>query len=204
LRYPRWGGRRNAVRLEKCWGVGKGLESRQNPQRRVHALLANLPADQNLCRKKTTLQTWLNFTCNFAFDQTPKTLCEPKRLPKTDEFYFDQNNCRNEKIFYADQNACWKSAVFTFAKTFAKKRQADFWNLAKLTTNKTEATKQSQSKPPQTKTQTKNLEADFSDLTKQTWIYANEKTPPKEKAENLKTCLLKNIDPNRLLEKCHR
>jgi len=39
LRYPRWGGRRNAVRLEKCSGVEKGLESRQNPQRRVHALL---------------------------------------------------------------------------------------------------------------------------------------------------------------------
>ena len=40
LRYPRWGGRRDAVRLGKCWGVEKGLESRQNPQRRVHALLA--------------------------------------------------------------------------------------------------------------------------------------------------------------------
>ena len=38
-RYPRWGGRRNAVRLGKCRGVEKGLESRQNPQRRVHALL---------------------------------------------------------------------------------------------------------------------------------------------------------------------
>jgi len=30
------------------------------------------------------------------------------------------------------------------------------------------------------------------------------KTPSNEKAENLKTCLLKNIDPKRLLEKCHR
>jgi hypothetical protein len=30
----------------------KGLESRQNPQRRVHALLGNLPADQNLCPKR--------------------------------------------------------------------------------------------------------------------------------------------------------
>jgi len=40
LRYPRWGGRRNAVRLEKCLGVENCLESRQNPQRRVHALLA--------------------------------------------------------------------------------------------------------------------------------------------------------------------
>jgi hypothetical protein len=40
MRYPRWGGRRNAVRLEKCSGVEKGLKSRQTPQRRVHALLA--------------------------------------------------------------------------------------------------------------------------------------------------------------------
>ena len=47
LRYPRWGGRRDAVRLEKCWGVEKCLESRQTPQRRVHALLGNLLAYQN-------------------------------------------------------------------------------------------------------------------------------------------------------------
>jgi len=39
LRYPRWGGRRDAVRLEKGWGVGKGLKMPPNPQRRVHALL---------------------------------------------------------------------------------------------------------------------------------------------------------------------
>ena len=45
LRYPRWGGRRDAVRLEKGWGVEKGLESRQNPQRRVHALLAGFVQD---------------------------------------------------------------------------------------------------------------------------------------------------------------
>ena len=42
LRYPRWGGRRDAVRLGKCRGVEKGLESRQNPQRRVHALLGGV------------------------------------------------------------------------------------------------------------------------------------------------------------------
>jgi hypothetical protein len=40
LRYPRWGGRRNAVRLEKGRGVEKGLEMPPSPQRRVHALLA--------------------------------------------------------------------------------------------------------------------------------------------------------------------
>jgi hypothetical protein len=39
LRYPRWGGRRNAVQTEKTTSVEKCLELRQNPQRRVHALL---------------------------------------------------------------------------------------------------------------------------------------------------------------------
>jgi hypothetical protein len=61
-----------------------------------------------------------------------------------------------------------KRAAFTFTKTFAKKRQADFENLAKRTMNKAEATKQSQSKLPQTKTQVRNLETDFSDSTKPT------------------------------------
>ena len=86
----------------------------------MHALLANLPADQNLCRKKTTPPTWQDFTCNFAFYQNPKTLCEPKRLLKKTNFILNRNNCWNEKIFYADQNACRKKAAFTFTKTFAK------------------------------------------------------------------------------------
>jgi len=59
---------------------------------------------------------------------------QPKRLLK------------RENIF-AVQNACEKSVTFTFTKTFAKKRQADFGNLAKPTMNKAEVTKQSQSKP---------------------------------------------------------
>jgi hypothetical protein len=58
--------------------------------------------------------------------------------------------------------------AFTFTKTYAKKRQADFENLCKRTMNKTEATKQSQSKPLRTEAQAENLEADFSDSTKAT------------------------------------
>jgi len=72
--------------------------------------------------------------------------------------------------------------TFIFTRTFAKKRQADFENLAKPTTNKTEATKQSQSKPLQTKTQTKNLEADFSDSTRPTRNYASEENTAKRKS----------------------
>jgi len=51
--------------------------------------------------------------------------------------------------------------------------------------------KQSQSKPLQTETPAKNLEADFSDLTKPTRTYTSEENAAKRKAENLKTCLLK-------------
>jgi len=78
----------------------------------------------------------------------------PNRLLKKGDLYFYQNLCQEKTCLDKLDN------------------QADFENLAKRTTNKTEATKQSQSKPLQTKTPVK-------------------KTPPNEKAENLKTCLLK-------------
>jgi len=55
-----------------------------------------------------------------------------------------------------------------FYQNLYQKKQPDFGNLAKPTTNKAEAAKQSQSKPQQTKTQAENLEADFSDWTKPT------------------------------------
>ena len=64
--------------------------------------------------------------------------------------------------------------IFTFTKTFAKKRQADFENLRSQSRTKTETTKQNQSKPKLTETQTKNLEADFSDSTKPTRNFADE------------------------------
>jgi len=38
--------------------------------------------------KKTTPQTWLDFTRNFVFYQSPKTLCKPKRLLEKDKPYF--------------------------------------------------------------------------------------------------------------------
>jgi hypothetical protein len=51
-------------------------------------------------------------------------------------------------------------------RNFAKRKRADFENLHNRPRTKTKATKQSQSKPTLTKTQIKNLEADFSDSTK--------------------------------------
>jgi hypothetical protein len=69
--------------------------------------------------------------------------------------------------------------ICIFTKTFAQKRQADFENLTKPTTNKTETTKQSQSKPLRTEAQAENLEADFSDSTKPTRNYASEENTAK-------------------------
>ena len=42
LRYPRWGGGRRSRPTGKCSGVENCLRFRQNPQRRVHALLGSL------------------------------------------------------------------------------------------------------------------------------------------------------------------
>jgi len=86
-----------------------------------------------------------------------------------------------------------KSVTFIFTKTFAKKRQADFGNLAEPTTNKAKATKQSQSKPLQTKTLDKNLEADFSNSTKPTRTYANEENIAKRKSRELENLLAEKI-----------
>ena len=135
--------------------------------------------------------TRLDFTHNFAFYQNQKTLSEPKHSLKKDKLYFEPKRLLNEGILYANQNACWKRTICIFTKTYAEKRRADFENLAKPTRNKTEATKQSQSKPPQTETQAKNLETDFNNSTKPTWNFADERKFVEQKKSNLKTCLLK-------------
>jgi len=64
--------------------------------------------------------------------------------------------------------------ICIFTKTFARKRQADFGNQRSQPRTKTEATKQSQSKPLPTETQAENLKADFSDSTKPTRNFADE------------------------------
>jgi len=120
-----------------------------------------------------------------------------KQLPKREKYFMLTWTLAEKKCdFYFYQNLCQE-------KTCLDKldNQADFGNLAKPAKNKTETTKQSQSKPLQTETPAKNLEADFCDSTKQTRIYANEETAANEKAKNLKTCLLKKYWPKTLLWK---
>ena len=176
----------------------------QNPTRQVHALLGNLPADQNLCRKKTTPQTRPNFTPDFIFDQNRK-LWLAKTVAKKTNFTLNQNNCRNEKIFYADQNACWKKDDLYFYQNLCQAKTSRFWKPTQPTTNKAEVTKQSFSKPSQAETLMKNLEADFSDSTKPTRTYASEENTAKRKRRELENLLAeKNIDQKLYFEKRHR
>jgi len=135
--------------------------------------------------------TWLDFTRNFAFYQNPKTLCEPKRLLKKDELYFEP-----KQLLKRGNILCWperlqKKSDFYFYQNLCWKKTSRFWKPTKPTTNKAKAAKQSQSKPPQTKTQAKNLEADFSDLAKPTWTYANEENAAKRKSRELENLLAK-------------
>jgi len=72
-------------------------------------------------QKKTTPQTWLNFTRNFAFDQNPKTLCDPKRLPKKDELYFEP-----KQLLKRENILCWpkrllKKGGFYFCQNLCRK-----------------------------------------------------------------------------------
>jgi hypothetical protein len=87
----------------------------------------------------------------------------PNRLLKKGDLYFYQNLCQEKTCLDKLEN------------------QADFENLAKRTTNKTEVTKQSQSKPLRSETQAKNLEADFSDWTKPIRTYASGESATKRK-----------------------
>jgi hypothetical protein len=64
--------------------------------------------------------------------------------------------------------------------------------------NKAEAAKRRQSKPPQTETQAKTLKPISATWQRKPETMPTKKTPPNEKAENLKTCLLKNIKPKTL------
>jgi len=95
------------------------LESRQNPQRRVHALLGNLPADQNLCPKRQHRKldrilpaTWiLTKAQNHSQSkhllekngQYHHRLCQSKNLAEKNGL----SRC-HDFIICASQNACGK------------------------------------------------------------------------------------------------
>jgi len=151
--------------------------------------------------KKTTPQTWLNFTRNFDFYQNPKTLCEPKRLLKKDKLYFEP-----KQLLKRGNILCWperllKKGDFYFYQNLCRKKTSRFWKPTKPNHEHCKKKRHSQSKPTQTETQAKNLEADFSDSTKPTWTYASEETTAKQKRLELENLLAEKILTNTLLWK---
>ena len=175
----------------------------QNPTRRVHALLANLPADQNLCPKRQHRQLdWI----------LPVTLL----LTKTQKLYANRNACWKKTNFTLNQTTAETKKYFMLTRTLAEKGWFVFLPKPLLKKDKPilktykanhehrEKKRHSQSEPSQTETPAKNLEADFSDWTKPTWNYANKENAVKRKSRELENLLAKNIDPKHLLEKCHR
>ncbi len=76
MRYPRWGGRRNAVRMEKA-EAKKMLENAQTPQRRVHAVLGGILVALCLfCNFKTIAPFFRGFECQ-AYGTTFWMLISP-------------------------------------------------------------------------------------------------------------------------------
>ena len=82
-----------------------------------------------------------------------------------------------------------------FTKAKAEKKTRRFREPTKLTTNKTEAAKQSQSKLTLTKTQTKNLEANFSDSIKWNKTFADEETLTTQKPKLYTAQLTRRLKP---------
>ena len=158
----------------------------------MHALLANLPADQNLCPKRQhrKLDWILHVTLILTKtqkSQLTKTLAEKNGLcqskPQT-----NQNEDFQKPDITKRQQRQRSRDNFTNStyQNFCRKKTNQFWKPTKPTANKAEATKQSQSKPPQTETQIKNLEASFSDWTKTTWNFADEKKLVERKSQTWK------------------
>ena len=130
--------------------------------------------------------TRLTFTHNLFFSNGKKQNLPKRWITKNGQSQRSRDNFKNS-IY---QNLC-------------RKKTSRFWKPTQPTTNKAETAKQSQLKPPQTETQAKNLEANFSDSKKWTRNFADERKLVEQKNENLKTCKLKTRLKYRF-EKCHR
>jgi len=88
--------------------------------------------------------------------------------------------------------------TFTFTKTCAEKRQADFENLQSQPRIKPKPRNKANQNHRRPKRKPKTLKPISATWQNQLELMPTKKTPPNEKAENLKTCLLKNIKPKTL------
>jgi hypothetical protein len=79
-----------------------------------------------------------------------------------------------------------------------KKRKADFENLQSQPRTKPKPRNKANQNHCRTKRKLKTLKPVLETWQNQPELMPAEKMPPNEKAENLKTCLLKNIKPKTL------
>jgi hypothetical protein len=123
----------------------------QNPQRQVHALLAGFVQDSLTETQNHRHKTEQIIARTLFFSKNQKTItC--KTLAKNIDFICARLPAKKDNFYRLTKPLAEKNVNFTFTKTFAKKRQADFENLRSQPRTKTETTKQSQSKPKLTKT----------------------------------------------------
>ena len=165
----------------------------------MHALLGNLLAYQNDGRKKTPPQTWQDFTRNFDFHQSQKNCDLPKRLLQKTTLAIKATNEPEQKFWKTWHNQKTttltkpiKNHKLNLPETLQKENEPILKTYINEPETKPKATKQSQSKFMLTKTQTENLEVSFSDSTKPTRTFANEKNAAKRKSRELENLLAEN------------
>ena len=108
------------------------------------------------------------------------------------------------KKYYRLTEMLAKKCDFYFYQNLCRKKTSRFWKPTKPTANtarKNDTANQNQRRP---KRKRKTLKPISATRQNQPETMPTKRTPPNEKAENLKTCLLKNICPKTLFEKCHR
>ena len=117
----------------------------------MHALLAGFVQDSLTETQNHRHKTEQIIARTLFFSKNQKTItC--KTLAKNIDFICARLPAKKDNFYRLTKPLAEKNVNFTFTKTFAKKRQADFENLRSQPRTKTETTKQSQSKPKLTKT----------------------------------------------------
>ena len=192
--------------VDKAWDVDsaeawkkpvKRAESRGSGARFVGLLLtrSTVPKDNDA-----------NFTRTLILTKAPKLYANQNACWQTDFMpnkMPNKTDCRNEEIL------CWprcllKKGNLYFCQNSCREKTSRFWKPSqptKTTANETNTTNQNRREP---KCKPKTLKPISATRQNQPETLLTAKTPPNEKAENLKTCLLKNIWPKTLFEKSRR
>ncbi len=124
-----------------------------------------------------------------------KTLAEKRRT-----LLWTKTTAETRKYFMLTRTLAEKGWLLLLPKPVPKKDKP-ILKTHKANHEHCKKKRHSQSKPTQTETQAKNLEADFSDSTKPTWTYASEETTAKQKRRELENLLAEKILTNTLLWK---